>query len=481
MNRLATNLARLMELLELSSKELSLDLQVDPSVVSRWRSGQRRLAENGVWPVRLARYFLERRPTEVRELMDAFCPLESAMDTDLEATLAKWLCRAPDGERVLLTPPPARLPRRRGMRCVEGEAEVQRILREFLEHVRTLPQPMEILFACPDGLSVFTRDSAYNLPLQTQLWSLFQRGFRLKVVLRPDYRVSDVALACGPWLAAHLRGFIQSYYYDNFCINGEEDILVCLPGHMAMYTTIGTGPAKARVLTDKKGVEEAQERFQAYLARSERRFRYRFWDAPDGFLSGIHLRPDKPVFFFQRLPQFGLQDGEGFAQTFGLSQAEQATLCRDFAPFTVTPDQQTADMFHLIDADAVDRALDQERHLCLSLSHICGRRVYLSTRKFVLLLLRMRELLKACPHFHLLCLPGSSFDRFGMELAVCGNEAAIAWLGSGQSAACRDYPNVSALQGFCATQFQKASVEFRRSAGAQLDIWLKRAKKMGLL
>lgn len=47
MSHLATNLSLLMELLNIPSKELSLDLKIDPSVVSRWRSGKRRLVAGG--------------------------------------------------------------------------------------------------------------------------------------------------------------------------------------------------------------------------------------------------------------------------------------------------------------------------------------------------------------------------------------------------------------------------------------------------
>lgn len=82
-----------------------------------------------------------------------------------------------------------------------------------------------ILFACPEGLELFTRDEGYNLPLQEQLRQVLERGKQLQVVLRTDYRPSDVASACGPWLWAHLMGYIQSYYYDDFRLLEHEKIL----------------------------------------------------------------------------------------------------------------------------------------------------------------------------------------------------------------------------------------------------------------
>lgn len=480
MSHLATNLSLLMELLNIPSKELSLDLKIDPSVVSRWRSGKRRLVAGGAWTGELARYFLRRRPDEVERLLRSLCPLETAAGIGAEECLSKWLCgrRTCDDtllyERESAAPPP-------GTPCAEGNEAVRRILREFLDYVLTIPGPGEILFVCPDGLSIFTGDIAYNLPLQALLWEVFQHGYRLKTVLRPDYRVSDVALACGPWLAAHLRGYIQSYYYDDFCINEEEEILVCLPGRLAIQTVVGAGPAKALIWTDPQRVDEVQGRCQAYFAKAQQRFRYGFLETPGGFLSEVRVRVDKPAFLVQRLPQFGLLDTEEMGELFRLTQDELALLRREFAPLLLTPEEQQGEVWHLVDAGAVERGLDHERCLCQTLSRICNRRIYLPARQLAALLLRARRLLDESPKYHLLCLSSEQFEQFGMELVVRGNEAAVAWLDGGQSAACQDYPNVSALQGFCATQFQRMAVKFRQDSGAKLNTWLRRAGKMGLL
>lgn len=132
--------------------------------------------------------------------------------------------------------------------------------------------------------------------------------------------------------------------------------------------------------------------------------------------------------------------------------------------------------------NAVDQALSQERLLCRVLSQVCGRRIYLSSHKLALLLQQTQQILSERAGFQLLCLPEDMFSGIGMELGVWGNEAAIAWLGSGQSTACKDYPNVSALHGFCTTIFQKASEHYSSQHTAEtLNIWLRCAKKMRLL
>lgn len=477
MNHLATNLGLMMELLGISAKELSAGLGVDPSVVCRWRSGKRRLSREGAWSKRLADYFLGRAQMAVEELMQSACPLQAEMELDTGRILQDWLCAPPEGGVEALVCGAGK-----GGTRGDGDCEARRVLRGFLDYVLTLPGPGEILFACPDGLSIFTREGEYNLTLQARLMQVFRRGFRLKTVLRTDYRVSDVALASGPWLSAHLQGYIESRYYDDFRLCEDEETLICLPGRLAIQVTVGKYRTTTQVWTDEKRVASAQSRFQHYHLKAQPRFQYGFLDGARGFLAGRQADPRKPSYLFQRLPHLGLLPPEHMAALFALTPKEMAYLLSQFAPLMSVPEARPAPTCHLLDADAIDRALDQERHLCHALSWMLGRRVYLSAGKLAQVLLYVRRLLGQCPQYHLLCLPGQAFDGIGMELGVWGNEAVVAWISGAKprSAACRDYPNVSALNGFCATLFQAAGAG-RPSAASKLDTWLKRAQKMALL
>ena len=79
-----------------------------------------------------------------------------------------------------------------------------------------LDQINELRFVCPAGLSLLTYDERYFCQLMERLMRTFSKGHRLYVVLRTDFKMSEVSNISGPWLVAHLLGYIQSFYYDDF-------------------------------------------------------------------------------------------------------------------------------------------------------------------------------------------------------------------------------------------------------------------------
>ena len=138
--------------------------------------------------------------------------------------------------------------------------------------------------------------------------------------------------------------------------------------------------------------------------------------------------------------------------------------------------------FHIFCEDMIDEAIDGAWHLCRPFSEICGRRLYLSTRGLAEQLDEMRRTLERRPSYQVCFVPHERFDRLGMELVVWGSDAAVGWAAGRQSAACRDYPNVAALHGFCATVWDKIppAQRSRKAALKRLERWLVRAKRLGI-
>ena len=80
-------------------------------------------------------------------------------------------------------------------------------------------------------------------------------------------------------------------------------------------------------------------------------------------------------------------------------------------------------------------------------------------------------------------MPQAWFEQLGMELVEWGSDSAVACVAGQQSAACRHYPHVAALHGFCATMWDRIppAQRSRKAALKQLDRWLARARKLGMI
>ena len=494
MRNLTTNLALLMEWIRVTPKELNRALGIDLSLISRWRTGSRRLPAGSRWCGRLAEYFLQTHRDEVTALMARVSPLGLSRGQSAEEFLERWLSENTDfweerDKLLLLSRNQSENPGGGRSRLLDtdflsGDRAARGLLMEFLDYALARPGPGEIILFCSEGLALFTRDERYVHALQEKLRLLFEQGKRIKAVLRTNYRPSDMALVCGFWLRAHLMDYIQSYYYDDFRLLEHEKILFGLRGSLMVQICMKSGTPQAVVHQRPEAIAEAEAYFDDRVRRAQPRFVNRFFSCPMDLLCGMSSGGEGPVYLLARLPDLGGSFGT-LSRYLRLRPEETALFRRQFPPLTLTSrdGDRHAQTRHIFCEDNIDEALDGTRHLCHPLSEICGRRLYLSTRGLAEQLNEIRRELERKPGYQVCFMPQEWFNRLGMELVVWGNDAAIAWIPGRQSTACRDYPNTTALRGFCATIWDRIppTQRSRQAALKRLERWLERVRRYGLI
>lgn len=494
MRNLTTNFALLMEWACVTPKELNRALGVDPSLISRWRTGSRRLTAGSRWRGRLAEYFLQARGEEVAALMAQVSPLGLSQGLPAGELLERWLGGSAgpweDSDGLLL------LPRGRNERAgrksrrlleagpLSGGGAVRKLLMEFLDEALERPGRGEIIFFCSEGLELFTREERYLQRLQEKLQALFKREKRLQAVLRTNCRPSDVALACGPWLRAHLMGHIQSRCYDDFRLLECGEILFGLRSRLMVRVRIKNGVPQAAIHRSPEAVAEDEAYFDGRARCARPRFADRFFPSRMNLLCGMAPDGDGPVYLLARLPDLG-GGFEALSRNLRLRPEEAALFQQQFRPLAFGPEDGgvRAQTRHIFCEDNIDEALDGKRHLCRPFSEICGRRLYLNTQGLAERLDEMRRALEQRPGYQVCFMPQEWFDQLGMELMVWGSAAAAVWVPGHQSAACRDYLGAAALHGFCAMMWDRipSARRNRQTAMKRLERWLERVRRFGLM
>lgn len=494
MMNLTTNLALLMEWARVTPKELNRALGIDLSLISRWRTGSRRLSAGSQWCGRLTEYFLQVRRDEVTALMARVSPLGLSQGQSAEELLERWLGESVGpwedrGELLFLSRDQNVNMGRKSRRLLDtgtlsGDRAVRKLVMEFLDYVLAQPSSGEIVFFCSEGLELFTRDERYVQALQEKFQALFKRGNRIRAVLRTNYRPSDVALACGPWLRDYLMGHIQSYYYDDFRLLEHERILFGLRGKLIVQVCMKNGIPQAVIHRRPETIAEAEAYFDDRARCAIPRFMDRFFSCPMGLLCDMSFDGRGPVYLLARMPDLG-GSFETLSRYLHLRPEETALFRHQFWPLALSlrDGDCHAQTRHIFCEDSIDEALDSTRHLCHPFSEIYGRRLYLSTRGLAEQLNEMRRALERKSDYQVCFMPQEWFDRLGMELVVWGNDAAIAWISGRQSTACRDYPNTTALHGFCATMWDRIppTQRSRQAALKRLERWLERVRRFGLI
>lgn len=511
-----TNFALLLGLLGARASDVVKEVGVDKSLVSRWMNGKQKLMPGHGWIDKVADYMLaldgRLRDPVIPHVLSAYYPAKALGSAQAcRAALLNWLATvghqsaqhqpdraglaglilekaarlaapAPAPEPFqLLTPPPMKNAVVYGVEGVQGSAL------QFIDLILEQKQPQDILYACPEGLDMYTRDEKFGAALMDGMMEMFAAGHRLHVVLRTDYKMTDVSAFSGRWLVAHLLGYVQSHYFDEFHKTYKDKMMAVLKGKMAMKVTGsakgGNGGVYTSIHFDAATVGAVWNEIESYRSRSKQRFHYRLFEQPDGFLCGVSPLPDRAHYQFARLPHFCVAGRDVFQNSFLLTGEEMALLEREFSPLLIPPEyyEPETPLRHIYCEDDIEAALLKSRHISQELSAITGRRVVMTTQALVNRLILLKQLLEAHKHFDICFLPGELFQKLRMQITAWGDVAAAGWIAGGKSTACRDYTNVNALTGFCESVWEKIPgvMKSRRTAMRKLNTWLKKAEKYG--
>ncbi|RDB62066.1 hypothetical protein C1878_09705 [Gordonibacter sp. 28C] len=515
-----TNFAMLLRLLGARPRDVCEAVGADKSLVSRWTNGKQKLMPGHGWVDKVADYLLmldgRLKEPVLSEVLAAYYP-EDVLDTPTlrKEALLGWLTTVghlpvqhQPGENGLvglmmakaaqfaaskesLDPAPAQkkpnqpLPMRNAV--VYGKAGVQGSALQFIDLIMQQTEPQDILYACPEGLDMYTRDEKFGAVLMDRMMEMFAAGHTLSVVLRTDYKMTDVSAFSGRWLVAHLLGYVKSYYFDEFHKSYDDKMMAVVEGRMAMKVADSKQGDDSGIYTaiyfDGPTVAEVWGECSDYRKRSKQRFRYHLFEQPDGYLRGVVPLPDRAHYRFARLPHFGLAGMDRAQEDFGLSAEERERLLEDFGPLFVPVAffEAQAPVRHLYCENDIEDALLKSRHVCPELSTICGRRVIMATQALVDQLVLMKRALEEHKNLEVCFLPDNQFKRLTLQIVCWGDVVAIGWIDRGKSTACKDYTNTNALTGFCESVWDRipGMLKGRSLAIRKINTWLKKAKKYG--
>lgn len=504
MNRI-TNFALLMQALEVPPKRMAELLNTDTSLISRWRTGGRKLMPGRHWVREIAECFYDLDDQQgsalVRGLLLSFNP-DQKLNTRAQCiqALEEWLV-APDQmnpqyrqyaaktvERLTTTEEndKSNLPLAGSSQSVGGTKAVRKMALTFIEEALKLAGTHEVLFFCPEGLELLTSDPVYSAKLMEMLNKAFRAGCHLNVILRTEYKPSDVAAFSGHWMAAHLDGYVDSYYYDDFSKTESSNMIAVIKDQLALGITYGEHPrnSTATIYYDQPTIAQMYSKVKKFASASAIRQQQNFFSNPQGYFARLDGFQQKPCYAFMRLPQFGLMPLEEYKTFFRLEDEDIELLNREFQPLVqevelLDPNVVTR---HVFCSTTIEEVLLEKRRMLPALSDICGRRVFLSAQGLVDLLKRVRDLMNENRNYEVCFLSDDAFVDLSLHVVSWGSTGVICWNGNKSSAASTEYHITSALHGFCSTVWNKipTTTRSRTSTLKKIDQWLKKAKLYGL-
>ena len=491
-----TNFAFIMDLLRITAKSFS-QAGFDHTLISRWRSGKRRLMPGRRQVAVVAEMFRDadaRRDFPVLEgLLKIWYPaMKCSSESEKQSFLEKFLTEKGQTDPDYVRKREVRLDCLRhhdgnNPAAPRGVEAVRLGLLDYLDLIGNLPEPVRFCFVFTEGLSIYLDDPDFGSLLMEKFIKLFEAGHKMLSIMRSDSAMSDAWYFHKTKLYAHLKGYISTLYYSDYEQQGSEKILGIAGDNFALRAVRQShwdaNDTYISIYHDSKQAAEISERIESYISRAQPLAYYGFFGNPDGWLSNISILKNEPCYLFARLPHFCIAQPEYLAASFGLTEDEMALLRREFHPLTLGPAffDEDAPIRHIFSESDIEDALLKKRHQSHELSAMLGRKVWMPTRNLAGQLMKIQALLKTHSNYEVCFLNNAQFNELLLQIGVWGHEAAISWIEGYPALSCKNYLIVTSMQSLCFKAWNEIPSEMRsrKAANRKLSQWLKKAKMYG--
>ena len=304
----------LMHLFKVSNSKLARGINVDASLVSRWKSGERAMSVNSPHIPAVATYFVhlntyqyqkealdhiltmqnqtvEIRNEEQRVLIlsewlvsgepsnwaDLSEKPESSVNTrKLIANIADLISAAPvspaDNQQNTAAAsimPTAKPGITRTMEVFEGISGRRQAVANFLLQVMQSEQKLDLLLISEDDIGWLFGDSQY-----AEFWShafrqIVQKGHHITIIHVVNRKSADIFKALTYWMPMHLAGSIDAYYFPRYILTSVRQTLFIARGLVSVsaWTTGNEDKELTFIHRDQDTIKQFTTIFETHLAQ----------------------------------------------------------------------------------------------------------------------------------------------------------------------------------------------------------------------
>lgn len=276
----------MMGLTQVSNRMLAQELQVDPSLISRLRTGARGMPRNHDQLKAMARYFAGRCSSEYqRQAFSEMLGIKpgSTMQNDQRVqVLYYWFCGDVDEvgrfvrtfETLPVEPggasPPVDPHSLAAGNSIYYENEGKRsAARALYRHLLTLKDPCTLYLYSDEADDWLSEDYRFTRDLQAWAVDLLHRGFRFCHITPPIQSTDQAFDSLIRWTPVYLSGKVDAYFYPRLRDHVHRRTLVVAPGQIAMMSNsiAGRRSSYACILTtDHRLTQMYGAEFQDYLS-----------------------------------------------------------------------------------------------------------------------------------------------------------------------------------------------------------------------
>ncbi len=290
---LASRLDFLLRLFDTNMSKLARAANVDPSLISKWKSGIRRFAPDSHHLIAIAQYFTgseifsASRDLLIKEFRKVNLTCDS-LDTKkaFEKALIQYLCVPNITEEKTACnkeiQPYELVGCEASFEIFHGIDGKRKAVIKFLKRVLDCSKPIELFLFSQEEMSWLTCDKEFFVQWANLLSEVVKKGNRIKIIHNVNRNPSEILKVIEQWLPLHLTGKIEAWFLPKYSPLALKTTLFAAKGVAAIMAVATYDKSEAEYnfyYTNKEIVNLAEGIFYSYIHQSQKLFNV--FSAPD--------------------------------------------------------------------------------------------------------------------------------------------------------------------------------------------------------
>ena len=270
------------------NNKLAKTLSVDPSLISRWRTGTRNIARNSTYLKSISEYFAE-HATDPQSLMEILGLEQITNLNDLSEHLCTWLSTdlAQEGElatafisrlestqmmkfpsSVKKEEPDPSLGRKISIEAFYGNSGKRNSLIKFLNAILQSKTQCTLLMYSDESMTWMYEDPAFYVNSGLLFAQVVQKGNRVKIIHTIDRNKEELKVAIDRWLPLYMTGAVEPYFYPGYQEHLLKRTMFIAPGIAALTSSALSNSTSSEQLLyqDLSMIEMLTTEFNDYLS-----------------------------------------------------------------------------------------------------------------------------------------------------------------------------------------------------------------------
>lgn len=450
-----SRLDTVMAILGLTAVELSREVDISNSLISRWQKGTRPLPTKGSAARDLAKVLSK---LDTKNDLDELLASYSASDSK-EQMLWHYLV-GEDMPGTPLTAAVAQVPfsgeyvaQQRVFLGVKGFRKATLLMFDYLA---LLPPGQELCICAHTGFELWHESLPFALKVLQKLAGLLKRDVQISLISRDTEGFDGSHYLSVFWLSAQLKGIVRTRFYEGEA--PHEYFVASIKGHWSArveYDDTAEDDMITTIYTDPRNIKKDEKHVCEFTELSIPAGQFNFLRHPQGDEHNKRVwregplpaqcpmantpsasartdvskvqQPDGSFDAICRVPSFGIMSAEEWSRICKKNAAPALTeylFCKE-AAFVQAPHKI------VLCREDVQMGLSMDCQRSVPLSEAIGSKLTVPREILAAELNRLVEAMEKNPDFEVALMPRSAFEKLELELIHWKNSVSLGWLQDG--------------------------------------------------